>query len=970
MSRDLKLQVVLSAVDKLTRPLKAAQAGNQKLAQSIKATKDQIKALDKQAADVAAFAKRKQQVTAMADRMAAAQERVKALSTRIRENGDATGKLAQRQQRAIAVAGKLKERFNTLNTTLQRERSLLAANGINTNRLASAQTNLNRRTQQATAALRRQEQQLRTRGNAQAGYQRMRGASTGMMMAGGMSMARGGIALYAMKPMLAESAAYNQHIERFRAQGVTEQQIQTAQSFIAANPVIGNSQTDLAKLYGEAFAITRDEHHTQDAALQLAKAETAINMLGNKGLLTAEQTEAFSHLSYAMLKNAELRNEIQDPKQLASFINESVKAFAVTQTMVTPEDTNAFMRTGGLAAKDIGRNEYFYAFSHLIQEMGGERTGNALNSARQNWISKRIKQRSSDEMDKIGLIDDVTYSKTGHVKDFNLVNQEKFIKTPFKYLIEEVVPRIKKAYPNITEEGIQLKISSLFSNRTASDLFATMYNQRANIQKQMTAGTKVQDIDTLISQGQQTAGGQELILTAKKHDLYKQIGDVLLPLYVRGLELINSALTKISAFIEKHPKMAKIFISAAAAMAIAALAGGALTLALGAMLGPLAMARYGFAALTGRELPSLVAMFRKLTPANIGRGFTWLAQIPMRAGRAMMWLVRSPISLLRTALIGIGAAVTAIGWPITALIAVLAAGAFAVYKYWDRVKAWFGGFIEGLKPALEAIGKLIDRIFAPLKPVFDWIGVKFDWLGTQIDKVINWFKEFLSPVKSSKEELKAAAESGQGFGSAISGSILSAIDNINKLIDRLSWAKDTMVLMGSALKEQTKEKFNAVADWFKNKTGGSSAGPAAMMSPSGLPYAGMYDAGGYLPAGKFGIVGENGPELVNGPARITSRRNTAAFAAAAMLALAIPQQAAAMPIHPYTIGAGKKTPRNATPSTVGNASGGQFVFAPQIHVHAGPGQSADEIANQVLRKLQELERQARARSRSSYSDSR
>ncbi|CRL46076.1 hypothetical protein SGGMMB4_04374 [Sodalis glossinidius str. 'morsitans'] len=43
-------------------------------------------------------------------------------------------------------------------------------------------------------------------------------------------------------------------------------------------------------------------------------------------------------------------------------------------------------------------------------------------------------------MDRIGLIKNTIYSKTGHVKDFNLVNQEKFIKTPFKYLMEEVVP--------------------------------------------------------------------------------------------------------------------------------------------------------------------------------------------------------------------------------------------------------------------------------------------------------------------------------------------------------------------------------------------------------------------------------------------------------------------------------------------------------------------------------------------------
>ncbi|MGC6627628.1 hypothetical protein ACP0FP_25505, partial [Escherichia coli] len=47
----------------------------------------------------------------------------------------------------------------------------------------------------------------------------------------------------------------------------------------------------------------------------------------------------------------------------------------------------------------------------------------------------------------------------------------------------------------------------------------------------------------------------------------------------------------------------------------------------------------------------------------------------------------------------------------------------------------------------------------------------------------------------------------------------------------------------------------------------------------GYGFAGMYDSGGYIPRGQFGIVGENGPEIVNGPANVTSRRNTAALAA-------------------------------------------------------------------------------------------
>lgn len=43
----------------------------------------------------------------------------------------------------------------------------------------------------------------------------------------------------------------------------------------------------------------------------------------------------------------------------------------------------------------------------------------------------------------------------------------------------------------------------------------------------------------------------------------------------------------------------------------------------------------------------------------------------------------------------------------------------------------------------------------------------------------------------------------------------------------------------------------------------------------GTSYSGAYDNGGLIPAGKVGLVGEIGPELVQGPAQITSRRDTA-----------------------------------------------------------------------------------------------
>jgi len=47
----------------------------------------------------------------------------------------------------------------------------------------------------------------------------------------------------------------------------------------------------------------------------------------------------------------------------------------------------------------------------------------------------------------------------------------------------------------------------------------------------------------------------------------------------------------------------------------------------------------------------------------------------------------------------------------------------------------------------------------------------------------------------------------------------------------------------------------------------------------GSLFAGLFDQGGYIPPGKMGIAGELGPELIAGPANVTSRRETSSMMA-------------------------------------------------------------------------------------------
>ncbi|SUE53926.1 phage tail tape measure protein [Salmonella enterica subsp. enterica serovar Montevideo] len=82
---------------------------------------------------------------------------------------------------------------------------------------------------------------------------------------------------------------------------------------------------------------------------------------------------------------------------------------------------------------------------------------------------------------------------------------------------------------------------------------------------------------------------------------------------------------------------------------------------------------------------------------------------------------------------------------------------------------------------------------------------------------------------------------------------------------------------GIVSKEAAKAKLPAQVTQQHSATVNSDG--KVVLPLGGFPaYAGMYDTGGIIPRGQFGIVGENGPEIVNGPANVTSRRRTAALA--------------------------------------------------------------------------------------------
>ncbi|QVV61135.1 phage tail tape measure protein, partial [Leclercia sp. Colony189] len=293
--------------------------------------------------------------------------------------------------------------------------------------------------------------------------------------------------------------------------------------------------------------------------------------------------------------------------------------------------------------------------------------------------------------------------------------------------------------------------------------------------------------------------------------------------------------------------------------------------------------------------------------------------------------------------------------PVGLVVAALTGVALVIWKYWQPIGAFLGGVVEGFRAAAAPI----SAAFEPVRPLFQWIGDK-------VQALWGWFRDLLMPVKSTAEELNNAAAMGKRFGEALAEGLSMVMQPLESLKSGVMWLLEKL---GIVSQEAAKAKLPDQVVRQQAATVNSDC--KVVLPPGGFPamgFAGMYDNGGAIPRGQFGIVGENGPEIVNGPANVTSRRRTAALASvvAGTLGMAV-TPAEATPLHPFSLPA--TTYKQSQPAKVERAPAVMhFETHAPITIYAQPGQNPQDIAREVARQLNERERRTRAKARSNYSD--
>ncbi|MDM3565511.1 phage tail tape measure protein, partial [Proteus vulgaris] len=224
MSNNLKLQVVLSAVDKLTAPFRSAQESNKRLASAVRQSRDSLKTLNQQASQIDGFRKIKQQLTSTQQAYQSATQRVATLAKEIANTENPTKKQLEAFKKAQREAGQLKTKYEQLQQSAQRQRSALQANGISTNQLGQAQRRLNGDIERTTQQLRRQENQLRRSAEqerrmaaAKSQYQKTLDVRNKMAGAGATMTATGAGMLYSAKQTLMPGYEFNVGMSKVQA---------------------------------------------------------------------------------------------------------------------------------------------------------------------------------------------------------------------------------------------------------------------------------------------------------------------------------------------------------------------------------------------------------------------------------------------------------------------------------------------------------------------------------------------------------------------------------------------------------------------------------------------------------------------------------------------------------------------------------------------------------------------------------
>lgn len=915
---NLRLQVVLGAVDKLTRPFKNAQAGSKELAAAIRQTRDQLKQLSDAGGQLKSFDQLSQSVRRTGAELDQTRLRAQMMTREMSSLESPTKKQTQALEAQWRAVARLEQKQKQETNQLSAVRGELYRLGLSAGGGARETARITRETEKYNQKLAEQERRLREVGERQrklnaikAKAEKTRELRNSLAGNGAGEMAAGvatGMTLLAPVKAYSESEnAANQLAGSMMGPGG-----KVAPEFEKIN--------QLAVALGDRLPGTTADFQNMMTMLrrQGMSAQVILGGLGESAAYLGVQ------LQMAPTAAAEFAAKLQDAtqtseKDMMSLMDLIQKGFyaGVDSGNMLQGFSNISSAMSIINQKGIEAAKTFAPLLVMADQSGmaGESAGNAYRKIFQAALDSKNIQSVNDDLKGTGI-------------NFNFSNG----KGGFGGL-ENMYAQLEKL-SKLNDETRMATIKDLFGNDAeVMKVLNTMIEKGINGYRETAAKLENQaSLRERVDASLNTLGNKWEAATGSFTNAMASIGETVAPTLKKLADWLGELASRLDGFVKRHPQLTSALFKLAAGFAIVATAAGVVSLALASVLGPMAVVRMS-AGVMGLKFSSAFGLIGKAI-SSVGKSVIWL-------GRLMF------------------------ANPILAVIGLIAAGAIYIWQNWDtlgpKFKAMWDAVCNATSTAWDWIKEKASAAWEGIKSLFfnytlpGLIAKNWDAIKSGVSEAWANIRQSISDKWNSiLADVAALPAKFQDMGSAIIDSIL---DGINA-----KW-------------ETLKSKLSSVTDYLPDwMTGNNKTQDKAQVQVVGgaaaaaVPFAGMYDSGGIIPRGQFGIVGENGPEIVNGPANVTSRRRTAALAsvvAGVMGVAAAPAEAA--PLHPYslpTVAYKQSQPaKSASAPPVMH-----FETHAPITIYAQPGQSAHDIAREVARQLDERERKTRAKARSNFSD--
>lgn len=273
-------------------------------------------------------------------------------------------------------------------------------------------------------------------------------------------------------------------------------------------------------------------------------------------------------------------------------------------------------------------------------------------------------------------------------------------------------------------------------------------------------------------------------------------------------------------------------------------------------------AGYVATSLLGIKLASVVARLAFWTLfGEVGRVRAALGTLVMVGGKIAGWAAHvglvalpwaySAFLVLKAAIVATGIALATISAPvwaaIAAAVALVAAGAFTLWKYWDRVSAVFSGVAQRISeefgPALEWIADAADGVLTAMGPLVEWLQGTFapvfsafsaSWTAARdaLASFGGWLAGFFEREILTDAQRASFEQAGYDFTDRI-------ITGIRSGIVALYGAGAAMI---QSLWDGAMARFGAFLDWVRSI-------PAAIVSAIGsIDLSGALGFGGGAPS--------------------------------------------------------------------------------------------------------------------------